>query len=55
MPGVVLLYLGICCVLAGLALMLTWWRWRLHLFLAGLALIAIGLLLPVFKMSTTVG
>ena len=50
MPGVVLLYLGICCVLAGLALMLTWWRWRLHLFLSGLALIAVGLLLPAPEM-----
>ena len=26
--------------------MLTWWRWRLHLFLAGLGLVVIGLLLP---------
>ena len=30
--------------------MLTWWRWRLHLFLSGLALIAVGLLLPAPEM-----
>ena len=53
MAGVVLLYLGLIFVLGGVALLLTRWRWRHHLLLAGIGTVVIGALFPTRESKVT--